>query len=189
MPIFASVASLALRPVLESLTQQFGVGLGERSHDAVADFILSRLTDQGARLLNALQRANDQTWRCLEIALAGESLLSRLDRVEHKQFRDHLRQFLAAAVPFSARADEFRTDCLRELRAARAAGLFVRGFDAKQAAETAAFARYAQPGQRLEQEWRALAQAAEALRAASCTATSSRPTSWSAGTATAGRSS
>jgi serine/threonine protein kinase len=167
MSVFASVASLALRPILDGASQAlFGLNPGERTVEAIANFILQRFTDQSTKLLHALHRANDQAWRSLEIALAGETLLSRLDRADQKAFREQVRQFLEHAAPkFTEKAAEFRTLALKDLRAARGAGVLVRGFEPKQAADrTAAFARYTQPAEQLDLEWQTLGAVAETLR-------------------------
>ena len=126
-----------------------------------------RFTDQSRRLPEALKRAGERSWRCLEIALAGESLWTILDRAEDRAFRDQVRALLQTE-DFPKIKEDFRRRCLAELRAARKAGcLSARGVSPTELArQTAAFARFAQPTALIDAEWQALAGMGAALHQA-----------------------
>ena len=67
MGILSMLASFALRGVV-----------GEGAVSAV-NAVSDRLTDQGKLLTDALQRAGERAWKAVELALAGEGLLNKLD--------------------------------------------------------------------------------------------------------------
>ncbi len=110
------LCALALRPML-------GVALKTLGQDTAADvvegavaFLTERFTDQSQRLPEALDRAGERSWRCLEIVLAGESLLTHLDRAEERAFRDRVRALLQSEI-FPRIKEDSRRRCLAELRA------------------------------------------------------------------------
>jgi tRNA A-37 threonylcarbamoyl transferase component Bud32 len=170
MPILLNLSSLAVRQVLEGACKAAGLVAGEHAFDGVVKFLSERFTDQSQRLPQALHKANDSAWKALEVALAGESLWNWLDKAEHKAFRQHVRAFLDATplAGLPAHGPEFRSVCLRELRAARKAGLLSGGtlHPADLAREAGAFARFSDPQSLLDAEWRAVDGMAAELRGA-----------------------
>lgn len=168
MDIALTLYSMATRGLVRGATEALGV----RVMDTVIAFLTERFIDQSQRLTLALQRSNDRAWRALEIALAGDSWWERtkvaVATAQERGFRQQVQAFLdstpLAGLP--SHGEEFRSECLRQLRAARKAGLLSGGaFDAKALAEkTVSFARFANPQKLLEQDWQALGQIAAALR-------------------------
>jgi serine/threonine protein kinase len=170
MPILLNLSTLAVRQVLEGACRAVGLAVGEHACDGVVKFLAERFTDQSQRLPRALHKANDSAWKALEVALAGESLWNWLDKAEHKAFRQHVRAFLDATplAGLPSHGPEFRSGCLRELRAARKAGLLTGGtlHPAELAREAGAFARFSDPQSLLDAEWRAVDGMAVELRGA-----------------------
>jgi hypothetical protein len=158
MSIFTSLSSLALRQVVDGACAALGV---KESSEAVVGFLTERFTDHSQRLARALQQANDNAWKALEIALAGESLWERckatVARAEDRAFAQQVRAFLdATPLPELAGKAAFRQKCLEELRAARKSQAFAAGtLDSCQLAQgTAGFARFSEPTNRPDPEWR-----------------------------------
>src|SRR5262245_56789596 len=157
MSIFLSLSSLALRQVVDGACAALGAkGGGE----AIVGFLTERFTDHSQRLARALQHANDNAWKALEVALAGDSLWERckaaLARAEDRAFAQQVRAFLdATPLPELTGKTAFRQKCLEELRADRKARVLAAGTpDARQLAQdTAAFARFSDPTSRLDAEW------------------------------------
>src|SRR5262249_54492586 len=121
--------------------------------------------DAGQRLLVVVRRANERAWKCLEVALAGESLWNRLDRAEDRAFREQVRSFLnAVPLPELMAKGEFRRACLRELQDSRRRGLLLGPIVAGELNDAAgAFARFVEPSAILEAEREALAGLAREL--------------------------
>src|SRR5262249_36088553 len=121
------------------------------------------------RVPSAVRGAGERAWQALEVALAGESLWGRLDEADDRAFRQQVRAFLDGAPleGLPGHGDEFRQQALRELRAARKAGLLLGGsLQAGHPAEGAAdLARFDGDGV-LEREWQALEGLAGSLRQA-----------------------
>src|SRR5262245_27852703 len=170
MPILQHVAVLALRPLLSGVCSAVGLTAAESSVVGVVQYLRERITDHGQKINDALRRASERAWRALEIALAGETLLSRLDRNEDKAFRQQVRRFLDSWPEDSRpRLDELlRAETLRELRAARKAGLFD---DSALNPEALAnrlgpLARHADPTAFIQAEWLILDEVADEARAA-----------------------
>src|SRR5437762_196552 len=99
MAILHYVALFALRPLASGAARALGVAVADEAVGSVVGFLVERFSDHSQQLTEALRRSSDRAWRALEIALAGESLLSWLDRQEDKAFREQLRQFLTALPP------------------------------------------------------------------------------------------
>jgi hypothetical protein len=97
MSIFISLSSLALRQVVDGACAVLGV---KESSEAVVGFLTERFTDHSQRLARALRQANDNAWKALEIALAGDSLWERckaaVARAEDRAFAQQVRAFLDA---------------------------------------------------------------------------------------------
>jgi tetratricopeptide (TPR) repeat protein len=167
MGIVQHVSILTLRHVLRTASMPAGVaGLAEGA-DALVGFLINRLADPGGRLTAALATANARAWKTLEISLAGESLLSWLDRSEDRAFRQQVRAFLEATPlqELPSHGPEFRQQCLRELRAARKARRLTEGLDPRELGQQAgAFVRFTEPHRILEAEWQAVDRLAEDLR-------------------------
>jgi tetratricopeptide (TPR) repeat protein len=169
MPVIHQLAALALDPLVESAVQALTQVGGERSAAAVAAFLGRHFLDQSKRLPAALQRASAAAWKAVEVSLAGESLWNWLDRAEDRAFREQVRAFLKSApldnLPGDGKA--FRRECLRQLRAARKAGLFDGALDpAELAKSVGGLARFSDPTDLLEAEWQAVAAIAEECRQA-----------------------
>src|SRR5262245_28577019 len=175
MAIVQHLSLLALRPVLEGAFRAVGLDAGA---DAAVGFLAGRFTDHSARLTAALHKANANAWRALELALAGDSWWDRvkltLARREDQAFREQVNAFLRTTplANLPSHPPEFRAQALRDLRAARKAGLLVGGgIDPQDLARRAGpFARFADQAALLDAEWAAVAAVIESLRAAACQA-------------------
>src|SRR5262249_27868503 len=116
---------------------------------------------------------NEQSWKALEVALAGDSLWDKCKLVfargEEKAFREKVQPFLDACplAEFQGKA-AYRQACLQELRAARKAGLLTAGSldPTALARQAGAFARFADPQALLVAESEALGQMSEDLNKA-----------------------
>src|SRR5262245_40776425 len=159
MGVFSNLAVLALKGVSAA------VGLKEGG-EAVADLLTQRFSDHSQRLLIALNTANEQAWKALEIALAGDSLLNR---AEDKALAHQVRLVLDA-MPFPELSGKqaYRQECLKELRAARKAKALTAGtLEPRQLAQqTADFARFSDPTSLPAAEWRLVAGMAGQLKEA-----------------------
>lgn len=156
---------LALRTVLGGTCKVVGGDAGEGLANGVARFLASRLNDPSQAAVGALKRSTDRAWRAIEVALAGESLLGRLDRAEDRAFRDQLRAFLTAvAAEVPAHDEAFRRRCLADLRAARRDGVLLSGqLGDKTAQATASFLKFTDQTAALKVEWDLLARLAEQI--------------------------
>src|SRR5436190_18623579 len=109
------------------LLSSFAVGqVAGEGAGGLVQVLADRLGDGSQRLVAAIRRANEQAWKALEVALAGESLWNRLDHTEDRAFRQQVRGFVdGLPLPELTGRDEFRRGCLRELRDARRRGLLL----------------------------------------------------------------
>src|SRR5262245_31129052 len=150
---------LALRPVFSGAAGPAGEAAAQ-GVGTLAGVLAERFVDQSQRLTAALQAANDRAWKSLEVALAGESLWGWLDPAEDRAFRQQVRAFLdVATVPgVTGQGPEHRQACLRDLKAARRAGLLTSGsLEPKDLARgTADLARFGDPQALLDAEWKAV---------------------------------
>jgi len=88
--------------------------------EKVLDLFKDQFSDRSVRISHALRKANDRAWRCLEIALAGESVWNFFDRADDKALRKQLKQFIdAAPLPDLLNRHKARQLILSELREAR----------------------------------------------------------------------
>ncbi|MBA4189162.1 MAG: hypothetical protein C0467_14285 [Planctomycetaceae bacterium] len=112
------------------------------------------VTDQSRAVLDALERSNRKAWKALEVALAGESLWSRLDRADVKALRKQIRYFLDhVALPELNGKAEFRKKCLSEIRQALSKGVLLGNLVAGELAEkTGRFAAHTDPTAILQAE-------------------------------------
>jgi WD40 repeat protein len=168
MGLFQKLSCLATKQVLAGACKVVGLEIAEVGFEKVSHFLTERFTDHSQRLPEALRKASERAWTTLEVALEGESLWRIVDRAEDKAMRQQVRTFLDATplAGLPGHGDEFRQQCLRELRAARKSGLLhAGGLDLAQLAQqTAGFARFAEPQEVLSAEWRAIDHLADELR-------------------------
>ncbi len=168
--IAQNLSVLALRPLVEGASQAVGLGAGY-AVEKVAGFLHRHFVDQSERLPEALVRANQQAWKALELALAGDSVWDRakrlLIRAEQQGFREQLEQLFKHTY-FVRFADQltFRPDCLRELQAAKQQQLLTHGhLDPSQLAEAVGqFAAHRDPLTILDHELVLLEEVASHLR-------------------------
>ena len=173
MFILQTLSAMALQPLISGACQFLGAddpseGTMERGLAEALPFLGDRLSDQSQRLTKALHAANERAWRTLEIALAGESLWTRLTaRAEDKAFRSQVRAFLDSQPlgGLPAHGAEFRNEALRQLRAARHAN-HLSGNTAEpraMARQAGHLARFRDPTKQLDVEWQAVGQIANEL--------------------------
>ncbi|MGF1579125.1 MAG: protein kinase [Gemmataceae bacterium] len=163
MGIFQSLSSLALRSVVEGASHSINLSMGEAAVETVVGFLANHFIDHSQSLNRAMQNASGNAWKALEIALAGESLMSWFHSSDNKAFREQVRTFLNA-TPLSELPNtkgDFRQLCLAELRAARKKGLLDEPLDPhKLAREVGQFARFDDHEKMLRAEWYAIDQMA-----------------------------
>src|SRR5207249_3923677 len=126
MSLWRQLAAQALGPLVGGALHALGGETLSSAADKVTAFLSNHFTDNSQALTRALQQANEQAWRALEIVLAGPSLLARcrgvLAPADERAFRQQVQAFLAAC-PLPDGDEAFRARCLQELQAARAARL------------------------------------------------------------------
>jgi hypothetical protein len=156
--ILISLSYPALRQVVDGACAALGV---KDSGEAVVNFLTERFIDHSHRLTDTLRQANDNAWKALEIALAGDSLWERCQaavaRAEDRAFAQQVRAFLnATPLPELSGKTAFRQKCLEELRAARnGKGLAAGTLVPRQLAQGSAdFARFFVPTGLVDAEWR-----------------------------------
>jgi WD40 repeat protein len=156
MNVLSRVSLFALGPLVGTACRAVGMAAASETAATVTKFLMARLTDQSLRVTDALAEASARAWRTLELALAGESLLTAADRADDKSFREQVRLFLLGAQ-FDGRAaadPAFAARCLSELRAARAEGTL--GGDADPAAVAARLGdltRFGDPAAQVSAQW------------------------------------
>jgi hypothetical protein len=169
MDILEFLGDLALPQLLEGALQAAAEGPLKLVTSPIAGMVRRSLIDNEAAIDRALRQAARDSWRSLEIALAGRSwwrdLLAGADT---RAFAAEVRAFLDSLPPGTLPADDapaFRAACLAELRAARAAGRLADDPAEPRAgpAPTGAIARRAEsyarlngPTDRLRAKWAAL---------------------------------
>src|SRR5436305_832030 len=168
MAIVQHLSVLAVRTLFEGFCKSIGFEAGAAAADAAVKFLGSRFTDQAGRLGTALTRATSNSWRALEVALAGDSWWDRvklaLARREDQAFREQVQAFLRSA-PLPGHAPDFLRRCGADLKAARKGNALSGPLDAAALARRAAdFARYSDPHSLLDAEWAAVADMALAVR-------------------------
>lgn len=174
MALTSTLSRLALHPLVVGAARAVARQVVGDASDAVLGFLQQRFTDHSQHLPRALQQANTQAWKALEIALAGESLLDRckaaLAPAEQRAFAQQVQAFLQSSPLPDLPGDVagFRRRCLRDLRQAERAGLLAGGRlqPDELARDAAPFARYDRPETLLNAEWQAMAQLAAELRQA-----------------------
>jgi WD40 repeat protein/serine/threonine protein kinase len=121
MPVVQRLSLLALGPLLDTALRVGGMNLKEDSVDSLTKVIGERIFDRSQRWPEVLRRCTDRAWRTLEIALAGESLWSRLtSKGDERAFRQQIRVFLDSPQAGLGQLDSTtRQACLKELRSLR----------------------------------------------------------------------
>jgi serine/threonine protein kinase len=172
MPILHCLCTLALSPTVTGLCQRFGTKPAPDAVGGVIGVLTRHFTDHSQKLTQALKQSNDRAWRGIELALAGDSWWRRttafLTPADARAFRHQVEKFLDS-VPLSELVTnaQVRQECLRELQAARKAGLFGGPLDPEALARDAgSFARFDDPHTLLAAEWQTLGDVAAALRRA-----------------------
>jgi TPR repeat protein/serine/threonine protein kinase len=160
MGVISGLCCFALKPMVEGACASMGLGfvgddVGKASEEViagtvgrVADFLYSRFKDESLEILVVLRKANDQAWKSLEVALAGESFWSFLSDRTDKSFREQVRLFLdRVPLPESVRDQaDFRKQCVLDIQKARGAGLLSGDVDpAALSRDVGAFARFSGP--------------------------------------------
>ncbi len=174
MAILQQLSILAVQQVLEGACQTLGISAGAQAGESVVGLLTHRFIDHSQKLSKALTRANEQAWRALEIALAGDSWWERvkvtLSRSEDQGFREQVQAFLASTPVTSLAGHEgtLRQTALQELRTARKAGLLDSGGIDPQALarQTGRFARFADPKSLLQAQEHLLHEMAGLVREA-----------------------
>jgi formylglycine-generating enzyme required for sulfatase activity/tetratricopeptide (TPR) repeat protein len=151
----------------------FGHGLaqalGHESLQVVTDVLINHFTDSSLGVSHAIEKAHDNAWKALVVALGGDSLLARFGRLlqpaDFRGFRESVRTLLEQTpLPAGASVDTFRLACLAEIRTLRANRPRGLGVGGKELAEqTAAFCRYHDPHAQLQRGWEAVAAIADAV--------------------------
>ena len=123
MGIIQTLATLTIAPLARIPFQEVGGSyLAEASANTIDKFI-NHFTNHTQTICEALVRANDRAWDCLELALADESWISslkhRLNAKEKQAVAEQFRSFL----PEIAGKNELRGKILDELRSARKTGV------------------------------------------------------------------
>lgn len=156
MSVFSRVSLFAIGPLISTACKAVGLSAASEGVSAVARLLSDRVSDQSRRVVAALSDASVRAWRTLELALAGESFTTALDRAEDKAFREQVRLFLLNAQ-FDGRAaadGDFVPRCLAELHAAQGAGLLAGDADPSAvAARPGDLTRFADPTALVAVQW------------------------------------
>ncbi len=173
MAVVHHLSVVAVRTLFEGFCRSIGFEAGAAASEAAIKFLGSRFTDHSVKLTQALDRSSSNAWRALELSLAGDSWWDKikvtLARKEDQAFREQVSAFLRltplAGLP--SHPPEFRHQALRDLRAARKAGVLSGKPDPQALARDAGlFARFSDPQALLDTEWAVLEQLIEEVRQA-----------------------
>jgi hypothetical protein len=170
MPVLQQFAALVAHPLVKATCQALNIESAHTAAAAVSDYLRDRFTDHSQRLIDALHRATERAWKTLELALAGRSFTRRLARAEDAVFLAQVDAFLASLNAGSAAdQDDLRQHCLVEAQRVRSEGLLREHLDGGACVEqVSAFARFANPADCLDAEWRALGAIGDFLSQNSC---------------------
>jgi serine/threonine protein kinase len=150
-------ATMSIMTQLSLIAARYVAGSGG---ERAVDFLVERFSDQSQRLPKAIHYATERAWKTLELALAGDSLWSKLStRAEDQALAHELRQALNV-VPVNGSVgnqSEFFRAALKEMRAVRRSPAPV---DELQR-HTRALTNYADPAALVEAEWHAAAAMAD----------------------------
>jgi formylglycine-generating enzyme required for sulfatase activity len=126
-------------------------GCTSQQRREVFNTIRDRFADHSQALPRALERANDQAWQALAVALAGDGFLEQARRFfsggDVKGLRERVNHLLGRhAAFFDQTPQAFRRTCLAELEKARRSGLLsAKGLTADEAGKQADFPYYGDP--------------------------------------------
>src|SRR5262249_36974001 len=165
------LCALTLKNLVGGACEAAGLQAGSSAVDGVVGFLTGRFADHSQPLMEALELANQRAWKALEIALAGDGFWDRVKLTftggDEKAFREQLRPFLdrCPLAELNGR-EQFRQDCLRELRKAAKENLLIGGSvdAASLAKEAGTFARFEDPQSLLDAEFEALGRMAGEFR-------------------------
>ncbi|MBM4070850.1 MAG: hypothetical protein FJ271_18125 [Planctomycetes bacterium] len=164
-PVARNLCLFALEQLLEGASKSIGIIGGEKAVAKLSQFLQQHFSDHSAKIEGALRMANERAWKSLELALEGDSFLSRckaiLVQAEQRAFAHQVQTFLEG-LPLSEFRDQtadMRQECLRDLRAARKAGLLDMGHVriADFPSQVSSLARYGDPQQRANEGLKLLA--------------------------------
>jgi formylglycine-generating enzyme required for sulfatase activity len=143
--------------------------------DGAGKKLIRRFSDPSRKLPAAISRANDHSWRVIELSLARDGLWTRLVRLplasaDERAFRREVQGFLERHPLAADSRESFRRSCLEELRAARNAGLLALRDEDDEGTGAAgpdeALARFGKPSGLVDDAWQAVGDIAGKLRAA-----------------------
>jgi formylglycine-generating enzyme required for sulfatase activity len=152
-----------------------GLGLRVTFGDAgegvreVFDTIRDRFEDHSQALPRALERANDQAWQALAVALAGDGFFDHVKRLvtggDARGLRERVNNLLSRhAASFDQTPRAFRHTCLAELEQARRSGLLsAKGITADEASKQADFPYYGDPKSLMDAAVRTVEKLADGL--------------------------
>ncbi|MFO0927782.1 MAG: serine/threonine-protein kinase [Gemmataceae bacterium] len=133
MSILTHLSSLALRGAGQAVCEVAGVGAAGGTVGTVVGLLEARFRDNSGPLVQALDRATRNTWRAVEVALAGSSWWERckvsLASGDARGIRAQVQAYLDANPldGIDGHGPDFRGQCLAQLQAARKAGLLDKG--------------------------------------------------------------
>lgn len=133
MNILTQLSGLAMRGAGRAVCEVAGVGAVGATVDVAVGLIEQRIRDNSGRLMHALERSTRNTWRAVELALAGTSWWDRcrltLASGDDRAIRAQVQSFLQANPldGLDGHGPDFRGQCLAQLQAARKAGLLEKG--------------------------------------------------------------
>lgn len=168
MNLISRVSLMALGPLAGAVCKAAGAAALSEGAASVGRAVAERFTDRSLRATEALAQASDRAWAALEAALAGESLLSLIDRADDRALREQIRLFVLNAQCHSGAAPdpEFAPRCLGELRAARAKGVLGgRADPGALAARLGDLTHFSDPAVVLREQWTLADEVAGELRA------------------------
>src|SRR5262249_3220117 len=123
MGILQQLSGFAMQNVVGAALKTAGVEAAEQ----VVNLFNDRRGDHSRRLGRALAQAGQRAWQVLELALAGDGFWQRCRQVfargEVQSLGRQVQALLAAPLADITDPELFRHQCLRELQAARKAGL------------------------------------------------------------------
>lgn len=176
MGVVQGLSVLALQPLVEGACIACGLpsGLTQVAKDdtgPVVNFLVKKLTehftDHTKRLPKAISKANENAWKTLRVALAGDSLWDRIrvlvSSSDAKAFRRVTQSYLDT-LHLPADKAAFCKRCLKELDAAERTGILSGRVDPTELGrQTGSFAQFADPVSVLEAEWRVVDEMAAVL--------------------------
>ncbi|MFO0879210.1 MAG: protein kinase [Gemmataceae bacterium] len=172
MSILSQLGSLALRGAAQAAGHAVGWATAGPAVESTVLFLTDRFRDHSTELTTALERASANSWRSMEVALAGRGWWDRcklaLASGDSQALRTQVDAFLQAHPldGVGGFGPDFRGQCLAQLHAARKAGLLDRGrLDSQDLARRLGdLSRFGDPTALVHAEFRVLDEIAEGLR-------------------------